>query len=568
MSNKATPCLSLAVARLIQAGPDNFAIWVLQSPLPGGYVHYDCIWTETLTRQWLTWQEMFSLQYEPHIPVFHTAELPNQSSIVFSNTEEGGYGGQQMQQLGISLWQWLFDGPIRQSLAQSRGVAFGKNQSLRVRLDIRDPNLIPLPWEIMQPEIGTQAISLSPQILFSRTTTNVEPLAPQLNQESLNILLVLGEELNTPTLSAGTGLTPSYLSTQPEITLNSSSPRLELEEEANALIKVIAQSSQVNGLNSGVTSVTVKVETLIQPTPAQLTEALDNGNYNVFFYAGHGMPGLDGGLLFLRANAVMNGTELAQALVRNRITLALFNACWGAQPAQQGQRAIERSSLAEVLIHHGVPAVLGMRDAIADQEALSFIQAFTKALTQRMSIDQAVRVARQQLLTVYKFNQPAWTLPILYMHPEFDGKLLIKIDEGITELPVTQIDLTQETFPIAYLRLLNRKERVNQIYGGLMRVGRHQENDLVIKERWVSQRHAEIICRELNSGSGHQYTYYLRDFSRFGTFIYDLNSWQRVHHQEIPLSSGVQLKFGSLNGQIFEFIIESFSYSEPPKVDE
>lgn len=566
MSSKATPCLSLAIARLTQAGPDNFAIWVIQSPLPGGYVHYDCIWPETLTRQWLNWQEMFSLQYEPHIPVFHATEIPNQPSLAFSNTEEGGYGGQLMQQLGISLWQWLFDGPIRQSLAQSRGVAFGKNQSLRVRLEIRDPNLIPLPWEIMQPEIGTQAISLSAQILFSRTTTNVDPLPPQSNQDSLNILLVLGEDINTPTLSPGAGLPKSYLCAQSDLTLSSTSHRLDLEEEASALTQVIAQSTQVNGLNPS--PVTIRVETLIQPTPAQLTEALDGGNYNVFFYAGHGMPGLDGGLLFLGPNAVINGTELAQVLVRNRVTLALFNACWGAQPAQQGQRTIERSSLAEVLIHHGVPAVLGMRDAIADQEALSFIQAFTKALTQRMPIDQAVRVARQQLLTVYKFNQPAWTLPILYMHPEFDGKLLTKIDEGITELPVTQIDITQETFPIAYLRLLTRKERVSQIYGGLMRVGRHQENDLVIKERWVSQRHAEIICRELTSTSGNQYTYYLRDFSRFGTFIYDSNSWQRVHHQEISLNSGVQLKFGSLNGQIFEFIIESFSYSDNSEVDE
>ncbi|ACK71655.1 FHA domain containing protein [Gloeothece citriformis PCC 7424] len=562
MYNKATPCLSLAIARLNQAGPDNFAIWVIRSPLPGGYVHYDCIWPESLTRQWLTWQEMFSLQYEPHIPSFHrSADLLNQPALTFSTTEEGGYGGQLMQQLGISLWQWMFDGPIRQSLAQSRGVAFGKNQSLRVRLEIRDPNLVPLPWEIMQPEIGTQAISLSPQILFSRTTANVEPLQPQANRDSLHILLVVGEDINPPTLAPGIGLSSSYLSTQPDQTLSNTSYSLELQEEASALIQVIAQSNQVNGVNPPPSCASVKVDPLIQPTAIQLTEALDGGNYNVLFYAGHGMPGPDGGLLFLRSNAVMNGTELAQVLVRNRVTLALFNACWGAQPAQEGQRTIERSSLAEVLIHHGVPAVLGMRDAIADQEALSFIQAFTKALTQRMPIDQAVRIARQQLLTVYKFNQPAWTLPILYMHPEFDGKLLIKIDEGITELPVTQLDVSRETFPVAYLRLLSKKERISQIYGGLMRVGRHQENDLVIKERWVSQRHGEIICREQTSNAGNQYTYYLRDFSRFGTFIYDANNWQRVHHQEIPLTSGVRLKFGSLDGQIFEFIIENFNYS-------
>ena len=89
----------------------------------------------------------------------------------------------------------------------------------------------------------------------------------------------------------------------------------------------------------------------------------------------YGVPAPDGGMLFLQADRAMNGTELAQVLTRSRVKLAVFNACWGAQPDQQGHQAIPRSSLAEVLLHHGVPAVLAMRDSIADQEALSFIQA-------------------------------------------------------------------------------------------------------------------------------------------------------------------------------------------------
>jgi hypothetical protein len=53
-------------------------------------------------------------------------------------------------------------------------------------------------------------------------------------------------------------------------------------------------------------------------------------------------------------------TELAQVLTRNPVKLAVFNACWGAQPDQEGYQAIPRSSLAEVLLHHGVPAVLAL----------------------------------------------------------------------------------------------------------------------------------------------------------------------------------------------------------------
>ncbi|MCA1994302.1 MAG: FHA domain-containing protein, partial [Coleofasciculus sp. S288] len=277
--------------------------------------------------------------------------------------------------------------------------------------------------------------------------------------------------------------------------------------------------------------------------------------YNVLFYAGHGEPAPNGGLLFLGLNDNINGTELAQVLVRNQVTLAVFNACWGAEPYQSDGQTIPRSSLAEVLIHHGVPAVLGMRDSITDDEALSFIQAFAQALAERMPIDQAVAVARQQLLTLYKFNQPAWTLPVLYMHPDFDGELIQPIEEGITELP------TMSPAPIAVLRSIGSStDQVWRIRGGLMRVGRGQENDLVIPEQWVSHKHAEIFCRDVITAQEAGPKYFLRDFSRNGTLILRPDGLQRINHEEVPLQSGVQLKFGSSHGQTLEFVIE---VSEP-----
>jgi len=54
----------------------------------------------------------------------------------------------------------------------------------------------------------------------------------------------------------------------------------------------------------------------------------------------------------------------------------VVNACWGAQPAAN-QRALPRS-LAEVLIHHGIPAVLGcvtrllIKKPLASFKPLSF----------------------------------------------------------------------------------------------------------------------------------------------------------------------------------------------------
>ncbi|HEY9694442.1 MAG TPA: CHAT domain-containing protein [Oculatellaceae cyanobacterium] len=552
MSAFENPCLTVAIDRLtygrlnfdasIQA--EHFAIWVLKAPCPGAYVHSDRNWTENLTQAWLAWQEMFNLRGLPHVPLVHhiTGEmrgkpawtLPPQPNAA-ATAPMPSYGSRLMQHLGISLWEWVFDGSIENSFAQSEGIAIGQTKPLRVRLEIRDPDLIPLPWEIMQPQAGKPAISLSQHLLFSRTTSDVYPLQPVKTEQALNILLVLGQE-TAPESSSGGGL--------------------KLEQEANVLAKVLGNGTAPAYNANAVNAAPCHVDVLVQPTPTELIKALETENYNIFFYAGHGVPAPDGGLLFLSPDSTLNGTELAQVLVRCQVKLAVFNACWGAQPDQDNYKAIPRSSLAEVLIHHGVPAVLGMRDSIADEEALTFIQSFAQALVQRMPIDQAVAVSRQQLLTIYKFNQPAWTLPVLYMHPEFDGVLLNPIGEGITELPGIPLKLLGESTPIASLRSLEEIGKIWQIRGTRMRVGRSQDNDLVIEKPEVSRKHAEIIVRDAFSSNQVQYQYFLRDQSSFGTFLLTGNGWQKVHHQEVILESGAKLKFGSTESQTMEFIID------------
>ncbi|MBD0393652.1 MAG: FHA domain-containing protein, partial [Microcoleus sp. C1-bin4] len=166
--------------------------------------------------------------------------------------------------------------------------------------------------------------------------------------------------------------------------------------------------------------------------------------------------------------------------------------------------------------------------------------------------------------TLYKFNQPAWTLPVLYMHPEFDGQLTELVDDLTTELPLNSSTWLGRLPSCAYLRGRDRPdvkstESTNQVWpirAGIVRVGRWEQNDVVIREQWVSQKHAEIFCRNSIGDTEGEPSYFLRDFSRYGTLVLGPEGWQRVHHQELLLRSGTQLKFGSSQGQIFEFTIE------------
>lgn len=545
-----TPCLSVAIAPLTTVEAGHYAVWVLQAPYPGGYVHHDCAWSLSLGQAWQDWQSLFSLRdlpMVPRVPSSYTLDplqdlTLDEDALPASSTTS--YSSRLMQDLGVGLWKWLFEGPIQTSLSQSQGIAMGQGKPLRLRLEVRDPELIALPWEIMQPQAGKQAISLSQMLLFSRTTSDVDPLPPLRTEQALKVLLVLG---HNPEQHSHSDPSPGSIPLD----------RLQLEQEAQTLASLLTRSVESEISRGFSAPVPCRVDTLLQPSPAELISQLEKGDYNVFFYSGHGVPAPDGGLLFLRSDATLNGTELAQVLTRCRVKLAVFNACWGAQPDQRGHEAIPRSSLAEVLIHHGVPAVLGMRDSIADQEALSFIQAFAQALAERLPIDQAVAIARQHLLTLYKFNQPAWTLPVLYMHPEFDGELIKPISEGVTEIP----DATSSAWfihptPTACLRSMAKPSRTWQIQGGLMRVGSLDGNDLVLREPGVSRKHAEIFYRDVGGNGDGEPTYFLKDFSRFGTLVQTSEGWQKVHHREVPLQPNARLKFGSSRSQTLEFLID------------
>ena len=556
MSLSEIPGLSLAIERLRATASDHFAIHVIEAPYKGGYVLRDCIWSESLTQTWHAWRELFSARRLPPVPHVSEVKVPSlpAAEAIAPVSQPVSRGVRLMQTLGIDLWGWLFGGVIQSSFDQSQGIALGQAKSLRLRLDIRDPDLIAVPWEIMQSQAGRQAISLSQQILFSRTTSDVDALPPLRTDQGLNILLVLGQDAAPaiPFVSGGLGDAPSETLRDRQAALK----KLKLEQEAAAL-SLILQSpgglGDASDRNTHQYAAPCQVDVLLQPTPADLIEKLETDRYNVLFYAGHGEPAPDGGLLFLQPGMAINGTELAQVLTRCRVKLAVFNSCWGAQPDERNYQAIPRSSLAEVLLHHGVPAVLAMREPITDQEALSFIQAFAQALADRMPIDQAVAVARQHLLTIFKFNQQAWTLPVLYMHPEFEGELLKPLDEGATQFPPSPSQFGRRA-TIASLRSLVTT-KVWTVRGGLMRVGMSEDNDLVLPgEPGISRKHAEIFYRNASQDTG-QPTYFLRDFSRYGTWVFTSSGWQKVHHQEVLLQSGVQLKFGGSQNSTLEFSI-------------
>jgi len=106
-----------------------------------------------------------------------------------------------------------------------------------------------------------------------------------------------------------------------------------------------------------------------------------------------------------------------------------------------------------------------------------------------------------------------------------------------------------------------------------MRVGRDRgENDLVLQEDQggVSRKHAVIFCRQPQPNSNEALSYFLEDFSRFGTWMLepglDARNWRKVHRQEVPLQPGTQLKFGSSQNEVLEFTTALEASSARPTI--
>lgn len=308
--------------------------------------------------------------------------------------------------LGQQLYDALFQRSLRDSWIMAQGIAHNQRAVLRLRLGLKGKLLPRLPWEVLHTG-GRESLSscyrplaTGTDIAFSRYQIN----AP-LGSSTLNLQRVATEPLKILMAIAGPDDQES----------------LELEREAQELK---AELSQRSGDNLPAIALTI----LVQPGREELTQALEQGQYQVFHYAGHSDLGHSGGDIYLVSREKgltekLSGDDLAGLLANNGVQLAVFNSCRGADTAFVEQSDRERN-LAQALVKCGIPAVLAMAEQIPDEVALTLTRLFYRNLDRGYPIDLSLSRARQGLISAYGSNQLYWALPVLYLHPNFDGLLL------------------------------------------------------------------------------------------------------------------------------------------------
>jgi len=388
-------------------GDDEYLVrteWGAQGVLPA---QEQVIWS---VDQWLA--QARQLMKDPLIGLLRGESLPTPSGslghAIGGILPSTGQPSANLVAFGQQLYNALFQDSIRDSWMTAQGIAKHRHEMLRLRLGLKDSRLLRLPWEVLHN--GDRPLTTGTDVVFSRYHSSFAvPIVPSQEQQfpfwkpdqPLKILMVLAAPTDQEVLS--------------------------LKQEALHLQEELQQIGQ-NGL-SGHRVSEIQLTILDQPGREQLTQALEHNHYDVFHYAGHSDLGAAGGQLYLVSNKTglteaLSGDDLAGLLVNNGTRMVVFNSCRGTHAATTDPfDTSNEGSLAEALVKRGILAVLAMAERIPDEVALNLSRLFYRNLKQAYPIDLSLNRARQGLISSYGSHQLYWALPILYLHPEFDGYL-------------------------------------------------------------------------------------------------------------------------------------------------
>jgi hypothetical protein len=316
--------------------------------------------------------------------------------------------------LGQQFYNALFQGTLRDSWITAQGIAQNHQQVLRLRLGLKDTRLARLPWEVMH--IGDRPLATGPYVAFSRFQSGI-----------------LG---GSPLRSRNTFTSREQGSVKVLMVIASPSDQVRLDLQKQEAIKLQAelhrQTSRLTEGNNRFPEIELTV--LDQPGREELTQALEQGRYQVLHYSGHSNLGGNGGEIYLVSRRtglteILSGDDLAGLLVNNNIQMAVFNSCLGAYTAASDSSGdTGERNLAESLVKRGIRSVLAMSERIPDEVALTLTQLFYRNLSQGYPVDLCVSRVRQGLISAYGSHQMYWALPILYLQPESDGFLSEEIE--------------------------------------------------------------------------------------------------------------------------------------------
>ncbi|MBA3532482.1 MAG: CHAT domain-containing protein [Ardenticatenales bacterium] len=321
---------------------------------------------------------------------------------------------QQVEVLGTHLYNALFPPIVARAYSSARE-AVTAGTSLRLKLNLRPPELARLPWELLfDPHTRTNLAGRRSQPLVRTVDSSAGPVG------SLR--------LSVP---------PRIL--QVEAQPNDRAMLDELERSRTAL--VAAWGRQVD------------VVTLAAATPSNLRVRLaEKPGFHILHYDGHATfeEVSENGYLVLEdadgTSHPLAGPELADYLDGTPVRLVVLAACL------TGRNALERRfcGIAQHLMHtSNLPAVVAMQYPVSDAGARAFIEGFYSALASGEPLEIAVTAGRLAIREEAGAESVSeWAAPVLFMRTT-EGDLFAPEPEEGDAVPWLPPEITPLSEPAA-----------------------------------------------------------------------------------------------------------------------
>lgn len=318
-------------------------------------------------------------------------DVPNNIRLSLRLIENRTVDVELLKEVGQTLYNWIFPGPIHTHFHQTETAARLNNEKIRIRLRIEAEEIANLPLEFMYRELGGYFLSINPATVLSRYLHL--PLPPERvrrREGPLHLLAIIADPVDQ------TRLSPDDWET-------------------------IIQESLAKPLANG----QMTLQTVKRATRKEIRNALLNKKPDIVQFVGHGIYQDDIGYLAL----VDDDTDKTWLVTDDRfanlflgfddrlglISLATCESAKSKDP--QGFLGI-----APKLVQRGVPAVLSMQYKVYVKTAKIFLEDFYMAIAERKPIDWAAQSARNAIGLEFGLDNREFATPVLYMRAE-DGNL-------------------------------------------------------------------------------------------------------------------------------------------------
>jgi len=303
-------------------------------------------------------------------------DSPRLLDSFLSHPEPGCFSGDIMN-LGKEIFQrFLQPYPHLNSAVQS---ARSHNIPMLIRIRASDHDINLIPWELLYAE-EFGYLCLDPWLQLIRTPLDGADDAPELPAGPLRVL---------------------FMACSPDGT----APVLNYEREEEIILNALADLKRTGEM---------EIDIAEGGTLQELEERLARQPYHVVHLSSHGVYDTETrtGYLLMESESGMekrvSARELTEKLIGSRSVRLLFlSAC------QSGSETAQNTGLAQSLIAHGIPMVIGMRHSVQDAAATSLAESFYRNLTLQRTVSHSLQLARKGYAEKYK-KSFQWGIPALF----------------------------------------------------------------------------------------------------------------------------------------------------------